>query len=44
MHWSNERAQDPAKPDASAAIMELIARSLTEAQISAVAAYLSELE
>ena len=44
MHWSNERAQDPAKPDASAAIMEPIARSLTEKQVSAVAAYLSELE
>ena len=45
MHWSDERGQDPAKPDAStAAIMEPIARSLTSTQISAVAAYLSELE
>ena len=44
MHWSDERGQDPAKPDASTAIMEPIARSLTETQISAVAAYLSELE
>jgi len=44
MHWSNERGQDPAKPDASAAIMEPIARSLTETQISGVAAYLSEVE
>jgi cytochrome c553 len=44
-HWSDERGQDPAKPDGStAAIMEPIARSLTETQISAVAAYLSELE
>jgi hypothetical protein len=30
MHWSNERGQDPAKPDASATIMEPIARGLTE--------------
>jgi hypothetical protein len=44
VHWSNERGQDPAKPDASAAIMEPITRSLTQTQISAVAAYLSELE
>src|SRR6516225_1910757 len=44
MHWSNERGQNPAKPDASAVIMEPIARRLTEMQISAVAAYLSELQ
>ena len=44
MHWSNERGQAPAKPDASAAVMEPIAGSLTEAQISEVAAYLSEVE
>jgi cytochrome c553 len=44
MRWSNERGQNPAKPDASAAIMEPIARSLICTQISAVAAYLSELE
>ena len=44
MRWSNERSQNPAKPDASAAIMEPIARSLTETQISGVAAYLGEVE
>jgi cytochrome c553 len=42
-NWSNERGQDPAKPDTSA-IMEPIAHNLTEAQIRAVAAYLSYLE
>jgi len=42
-NWSNERGQDPAKPDTSA-IMEPIAHNLNEAQIKAVAAYLSYLE
>jgi cytochrome c553 len=41
--WDNERGQDPAKPDASA-IMQPIAHQLTEAQIKAVAAYVSNLE
>ncbi len=41
--WSQERGQDPAKPDTSA-IMQPIAHSLTEPQIKAVAAYLSYLE
>ena len=43
LNWSKERGQDPAKPDTSA-IMEPIAHNLTEAQIKAVAAYLSYLE
>lgn len=43
MNWSNERGQDPAKPDASAA-MKPIAGSLTETQVLAVAAYLGELK
>ena len=43
MNWSNERGRDPTKPDTSA-IMEPIARSLTESQIAAVAAYLNYLE
>ena len=43
MNWSKERGQDPAKPDASAA-MKPIAGSLTETQILAVAAYLGELK
>src|ERR1700675_2520185 len=43
LNWSKERGQDPAKPDASA-IMQPIAHNLTEAQIKAVAAYLSYLE
>jgi cytochrome c553 len=42
-NWDKERGQDPAKPDTSA-IMQPIAHSLTEAQIKAVAAYLSYLE
>jgi len=42
-NWSHERGQNPAKPDASA-IMEPIAHGLTEAQIKAVAAYVSYLE
>jgi cytochrome c553 len=41
--WSKERGQDPAKPDTSA-IMEPIAHGLTEPQIKAVAAYLSNLD
>ena len=41
--WNKERGQDPAKPDNSA-IMAPIAHSLTEPQVSAVAAYLSYLE
>lgn len=41
--WEKERGQDKAKPDTSA-IMQPIAHNLTEAQIKAVAAYLSYLE
>jgi cytochrome c553 len=41
--WEKERGQDKAKPDNSA-IMQPIAHNLTEAQIKAVAAYLSYLE
>jgi cytochrome c553 len=41
--WDKERGQDKAKPDNSA-IMGPIAHNLTEAQIKAVAAYLSYLE
>ena len=43
VNWSKERGQDPAKPDQSA-IMQPIAHSLTEAQVKAVAAYISYLE
>jgi cytochrome c553 len=39
-NWEKERGQDKAKPDNSA-IMQPIAHNLTEAQIRAVAAYLS---
>jgi cytochrome c553 len=42
-NWDRERGQDPGDPDSSAT-MQPIARSLTDAQIRAVAAYLSELE
>ncbi|VFU07593.1 c-type cytochrome [Methylocella tundrae] len=42
-NWTKERGQDPAHPDTSA-IMEPIAHKLTQAQIAAVAAYLSYLE
>ncbi len=42
-NWDKERGQDPGDPDPSA-IMQPIARNLTESQIAAVAAYLSELE
>jgi cytochrome c553 len=41
--WEKERGQDKAKPDTSA-IMGPIAHNLTEAQVKAVAAYLSYLE
>src|SRR5665213_2178331 len=42
-NWDKERGQDKANPDTSA-IMQPIAHNLTEAQIRAVAAYLSYLE
>ena len=42
-NFDKERGQDPANPDISA-IMKPIAHSLTESQIAAVAAYLSNLE
>ena len=42
-NWDKERGQDKDKPDTSA-IMGPIAHNLTEAQIRAVAAYLSYLE
>ena len=42
-NWEKERGQDKGKPDNSA-IMQPIAHNLTEAQIKAVAAYLSYLE
>jgi len=42
-NFSEERGQNPAKPDTSA-IMQPIAHNLTEAQIKAVAAYVSTLE
>jgi cytochrome c553 len=42
-NWDKERGQDKDKPDTSA-IMAPIAHNLTEAQIRAVAAYLSYLE
>jgi cytochrome c553 len=42
-NWDKERGQDKAKPDASA-IMGPIAHNLSEAQVKAVAAYLSFLE
>jgi cytochrome c553 len=43
VNWSKERGQDPAHPDTSA-LMEPIAHGLSESQIRAVAAYLSNLE
>jgi cytochrome c553 len=43
VNWSKERGQNPTHPDISA-IMEPIAHGLTEPQIKAVAAYLSNLE
>jgi len=42
-NWEKERGQDKANPDNSA-IMQPIAHNLSEAQIKAVAAYLSYLE
>ena len=42
-NWDKERGQDKAKPDTSA-IMQPIAHDLTEAEIKAVAEYLSYLE
>ena len=42
-NWSKERGLDPTNPDTSA-IMAPIARSLTESQIEAVAAYVNHLE
>jgi cytochrome c553 len=42
-NWDKERGQDKANPDTSA-IMGPIAHNLTEAQVRAVAAYLSYLE
>lgn len=42
-NWDKERGQDKANPDSSA-IMQPIAHQLTEAQIKAVAAYVSDLE
>src|ERR1035437_364411 len=41
--WDKERGQDKANPDTSA-IMQPIAHELTEAQVRAVAAYVSNLE
>ena len=43
VNWSKERGQDKAKPDNSE-IMAPIAHNLTEAQVKAVAAYLSYVE
>ncbi len=43
LNWSKERGQDPGKPDNSA-IMQPIAHNLTDAQVQAVAAYVSYLE
>lgn len=42
-NWDKERGQDKANPDTSA-IMQPIAHDLTEAQIRAVAAYVSQLD
>ena len=42
-NWDKERGQDKANPDSSA-IMQPIAHDLTEAQIRAVAAYVSQLD
>jgi cytochrome c553 len=42
VNWSKERGQDKAKPDSSE-IMAPIAHNLTETQIKAVAAYVSQL-
>lgn len=42
-NWDKERGQDPTHPDTSA-VMQPIAHGLNEAQIKAVAAYVSSLE
>ncbi len=42
-NWDKERGQDKANPDSSS-IMQPIAHDLTEAQIKAVAAYVSQLD
>lgn len=42
-NWDKERGQDPKNPDTSA-IMEPIAHKLTDAQMKALAAYVSQLE
>ncbi len=42
-NWDKERGQDKANPDTSA-IMQPIAHELTEAQVKAVAAYVSQLQ
>ena len=42
VNWSKERGQDKAKPDSSE-IMAPIAHNLTETQVKAVAAYVSQL-
>lgn len=42
-NWDKERGQDKANPDSSA-IMQPIAHDLTEAQVRAVAAYVSQLD
>jgi len=42
-NWDKERGQDKANPDSST-IMQPIAHELTQAQIKAVAAYVSQLE
>jgi cytochrome c553 len=42
-NWDKERGQDKANPDSSA-IMQPIAHDLTEAQVKAIAAYVSQLE
>jgi cytochrome c553 len=42
-NWEKERGQDKARPDTSA-IMQPIAHDLTDAQIKAVAAYVSQLD
>jgi cytochrome c553 len=42
-NWDKERGQDPKNPDTSA-VMEPIAHNLSDQQMKAVAAYVSELE
>ncbi len=43
-NWEKEWGQDPAVPDKSAAVMKPVAHNLSDAQVAAVAAYLSYLE